>query len=107
MTSSEAINLVVAIMLWAPLSVFVTQAIKRASWPDGAKALLAVACAGAVAIAGTYVSGDLLGIIGGWGSLTSTGVIAYAGVVYAAAVVWYKAYFSGTDYMKALGDWPS
>jgi hypothetical protein len=106
MSSTEVASLLAAVVLWAPASVFVTQAIKRASWPDGAKAVLAVVCAALVGVAGSYVSGALLGVVHGWGSLTSEQVIAYAGVVYASATVWYHTYFAGTDYMKALAAWP-
>jgi len=103
---NEIINLLAAIILWAPLSVLLTQAIKRASWQDGVKAVIALICATVVGIAGTWVSGDLLGLIDDWGSLTAEQVIAYVGIVYAAATVWYKAYFAGTGWMQRLAEWP-
>lgn len=107
MTTDQIIALVVALILWAPLSVFLTQAIKRCGWPDGVKAVLALVCATIVGLAGTWVTGDLLGLIGDWGTLTATQIIAYVGIVNAAATIWYKTYFGGTSYMKSLGNWPS
>jgi hypothetical protein len=103
---SELVNLLVMVVLWAPLSVVLTQALKRVGWPTAVKAVLAIACAALIGIAGTWVSGDLLGLAKVWGDLTATDVVAYVGIVYAAASVWYTSHFGDTDWMKRLAQWP-
>ncbi len=104
---SEIVNLAVAVVLWAPLSVLLTQLIKRVTWSDGAKAAVAVACAAVVGVAGSWVSGDLLGLTTTWGALTATDLIAYAGIVYASASLWYQTYFGAKDFMARLAMWPA
>lgn len=99
---NEIIALAVAVILWAPLSVALAQLLKRVSWPDGVKALVSVVAAVIVGVASTWPTGELLGIVGSWGELTSAQIIAYAGVVFAAAQLWYHTYLAGVPWMKRL-----
>lgn len=101
----EWINLIVAIVVAAPVSILIAQVLKKAAWADGAKAVLAtIVCVG-VGVAQTWIAGDLLGLIGRWGTLTATDVLAWAGAVFAAAQIEYQAYFKGQPWMVKLGEW--
>lgn len=106
MTLTQIANLLVALILWAPISVVITQTIKRSGWGKATQTVCAFLVAVLVAVAGTWVSGDLLGLMDSWGELTSAQVIAYAGVVFASASVWYQAYFGRLDWMAKLAEWP-
>lgn len=105
MSGYELINLIVAIIIAAPVSIVIAQAIKRIGWPGGVKAVLALVVCGAVGVAQTWISGDLLGLINGWGDLTSAGVIAWTLAVYAAATIEYKVYFASQPWMGKLAVW--
>ncbi|MCL5942185.1 MAG: hypothetical protein M1325_01435 [Actinobacteria bacterium] len=64
---------------------FVIQWIKRASWSDATKELLAWVVCGVGAVAATWVTGDLLGLIQSWGSLSAAQIVAYLAVIRAGA----------------------
>ena len=106
MSTLEIINLIAAIIVAAPLSIVIAQALKRSSWPGGVKAVLALAVCLGVGIAQTWIAGDLLGLIRSWGELTAADVIAWAGVVWAAAQIEYHAFFADSPWMLRLGEWP-
>jgi hypothetical protein len=107
MSPREWISLLVALILWAPLSVFIVQALKGFTWPDGVKAALSLVVCALVGIAGTWVNGSLLGILAAWGhGLTAQTLLVYIGTVYALAQIEYQAYFKALTWMTALGIWP-
>lgn len=105
MSGQEIINLVVAIIVAAPASILIVQALKRVGWPVAVKTILSVAVCIAVGLAQTWITGDLLGLLSDWGDLTSAQVIAWALAVYAAAQVEYRVYFAGLPWMGRLAEW--
>lgn len=106
MSWQEIVNLIAAVLISGPLAVIIVQVLKREFWPSWARAVLGLVVALLVGVAQTWVSGDLLGLIHAWGSLTSAQVIAWAAAVYAASQVWYHTYLGGTGWMVGLGLWP-
>jgi hypothetical protein len=107
MSPLEILNLIAAIVVAAPLSIFIAQLLKRPKWHTGVKALLAFCVCIAVGVAQTWIAGTLLGLIGSWGELTSAQVIVWAGAVYVAATIEYHAYFAYLPWVVDLGTWPN
>ena len=106
MAWNEVINLIAAIVIAAPVSIVIAQLLKQSHWPDGANAALAGIVCVVVGIAQTWISGDLIGLIDKWGSLTANDVILWCAPVWAAAQVEYHAFFAEFPFMEKLGLWP-
>jgi hypothetical protein len=65
-----------------------------------------VVCA-AVALAQSWLAGDVLHIARSWGNLTATEAVAYVGGVYAVANAEYHLLFAEAEWMHALRLWPT
>lgn len=87
------------------VAAFLVQLLKRASWPSWVKLVLSIVMAGVVGIASAWLTGDVLGFIGYWGSLTAEQVVTFATLVYGIAATWYRFYFKDATWAKSLGDW--
>ena len=106
MSTTEIINLLAAIIVSPVIYLLIAQAIKRPQWPPVAKAILAVVVSAAVAIAQSWISGDLQAMIESWGTLTAAQVLGYWGLIYASGQIIYNA-IGGTDRMIGLREWPT
>lgn len=106
MSTTEIVNLIVAIIVTPTIYLLLAQLIKRPEWPPLAKAALAIALSGMVAIAQSWISGDLQVLINGWGALTAAQVLGYWGVIYASGQLIYNA-IGGSRFMEQLGEWPT
>jgi hypothetical protein len=106
MSSLEWINLVCAIVISAPLASIVAQAIRRAAWSSGLTFCIVSLVCLAAGGAQTWVAGDLLGLIQGWGNLTVEKALAYWALIYASGQVIYKT-IGGTKPMISLREWPA
>lgn len=102
MQIGQLVNLTVTLVVSAPLSVIIAQAVKRSSWRAGTKATVAAVVCMVVGVAQTYAAGSLLGLIGSWGTLTTAQVATWASAVWAAAHIEYNAYFKFTGWMGRL-----
>ncbi len=105
MSATEIINLIAAIIVSPVVYLLLAQLIKRPEWSPLAKAALAIALSGIVAIAQSWITGDLGALIASWGSLTAAQVLAYWGIVYASGQVLYNA-VGGREFMIKLAQWP-
>ena len=105
MSTVEIINLIAAVIVSPAVYMLVVQLLKRPEWPPLAKALAAIVVSGIVAIAQSWISGDLGALIDDWGALTATRVIAYWALIYASGQAIYNA-IGGNKLMAKLGEWP-
>lgn len=105
MSAVEIVNLIAAIIVSPVVYLFLAQLIKRPEWPPLAKAVLAIALSGIVAVAQSWISGDLAELIDNWGSLTAAQALGYWGIVYATGQVIYNA-IGGREFMIRLAEWP-
>jgi len=105
-SDTEIVTLIATLATTGWLVMFVTQAIKRPSWPSWVKLLLAFVVSGIFGVASAWMSGSVLDITAHWGSLTAADVLAFGAVVYAAAATCYHIYFGDTSWMKGLAAWP-
>jgi hypothetical protein len=109
MALTEIITLIATIVVAGWFSAFITQAIKQVKWPSSLKLLLSGIVAGLVALAASWLSGDLLGFVTLWGTggLTAQEVIVYFSGVFASAATWYRFYFKDATWAENLALWPS
>jgi len=104
----EIVTLVASILVAGWFSAFITQAIKQATWPSSAKLALSGVVAAAVAIATSWLAGDLLDFVTIWqgGGLTAEQVMVYFTGVFASAATWYRFYFKDAAWAENLLKWP-
>jgi len=98
MSATEIITLVCLILVTGAVTTFVFEAIKR--WlpaNDGLRSLAAWAFSILLALAGTWLAGDVLGILGKWrdGSLSAQDLFLYGNGVAVAANILYQTYYKG------------
>lgn len=93
MSWQEVVTLVAMLLVAGPLASFIIQQIKRRAWTDATKALLAWAVSIAVGLAGAWLAGDILGLIGKWGELTAADLIAAGTVVWTGATGFFYAVY--------------
>lgn len=93
MSIVELISLVAMILLAGGVSSRLVELIKGAAWSGRAKWLVSVALSIAVGLATSWLAGDVLGLIAGWGSLTAAETFAFLGAVYATANGFYALWF--------------
>lgn len=96
MSSLEAINLLAAFVVCGPFASVATQLVKRSHWETRSRFAVAVMLSIAVGLAEVWLTGDVLGLAGTWGHLTTTNVAATAGCVFASSSAFYKLYFGDT-----------
>lgn len=106
MTTTEIITLVATVLVSPAVYLFIVQLIKRPDWHPLFKAALAIVVSGAVAIAQTWITGDLQNVIASWGTLTAAEIVAYWGVIYASGQIVYNA-IGGAEFMQKLREWPT
>jgi len=106
MQLTELVLLIALVLTAGWFGAFITQAIKRPSWPSSVKLVLALVVSVFVGVASAYIAGDVFGLIAQWGQLTAADVMAFAAIVYTAASVWYHKYFKDVDWAKTLAAWP-
>lgn len=106
MSTTEVINLLAAIVVSPVIYLLAAQLIKRPEWSPLAKAALAIALSGIVAIAQSWITGDLQALVGNWGALTAAQLLGYWGLIYASGQIIYNA-IGGTWFMQQLREWPA
>lgn len=98
MKATEIITLVALILTTGALVSVAYQGIKKL-FPDNnaARCALAWVFSVLVALAESWLAGDVLGLIGSWtdGSLTAQQLFAYGTGIFAASQVWYNGYYKG------------
>lgn len=98
MKATEVITLVALILTTGGLVSVVFQALKKYA-PDNnaARCVLAWVFSVLVALAESWLAGDVLGLIGSWtdGSLTAQQLFAYGTGIFAASQVVYNGYYKG------------
>ena len=102
MHTDQIINLVATVLVAGPLAMALAQAIKRDHWPEQINMPLAFVVCAAVALAQSWLAGDVLHIAHAWGSLSATEVVAYVTGVYAVANAEYHLLFAGSPWMLRL-----
>lgn len=109
MSAYEVITLVAMIIASGWLSAWATQALKQAGWRSSVKLLVSGGVALAIAFAGSWLSGELQGVIDLWasGSLTAEQVFTYFVTIFTASQAWYLAAFRGTPWAENLLKWPN
>lgn len=98
MKATEIITLVALILVTGSLVTVVFQALKTYLPENNAvRAIAAWAFSVLVALAESWLAGDVLGLIGSWqqGTLTADVIFAYGSGVFAAATATYNAYYKG------------
>lgn len=102
MSGLEWVNVLASVLVAAPVAMVIAQAIKRDHWSERVNMPLAFVVCAAVALAQSWLSGNVLHLTQAWGSLTSTQLFAYVAGVYAAANAEYHVLFAGSDWMLSL-----
>ena len=104
MDPTEIVTLVCLILVTGAVTTFVFELIKK-KLPanDGVRSLAAWAFSVVLALAGTWLAGDVFGILGMWhdGSLTAQDLFLYGNGVAVAANIIYQSYYKG---LKPLVD---
>lgn len=98
MSTTEIVTLVAMILVTGGLASVVFQALKK--WlpeNNAARSILCWAFCVVVALAESWLAGDVLGLIGSWkeGTITAAQLFAYGSGVFAAATAVYNAYYKG------------
>ena len=101
------LNLAATLLVSGPLAMLAAQAIKRDTWGERLNMALAFVVSAFVALAQSWLAGDILHIAHAWGSLTSTEVVAYVAGVYAVANAEYHVLFADAKWMRKLLLWPA
>jgi hypothetical protein len=98
MTASQVITLIALILVSGGVTTFLFEKLK-AWFPtnDALRSALAYILAAVVALAGSWVAGDVLGVIGSWraGTLDAWQLFAYINGIAAASTALYNAYYKG------------
>ena len=98
MSAAEIITLVALILTTGALVSVVFQALKKyLPENNAARAILAWIFCVIVALAESWLAGDVLGLIGSWeaGTLTAETIFAYGSGLFAAATAVYNGYYKG------------
>jgi hypothetical protein len=98
----EWVNVLASVLVAAPVAMVIAQAIKRDHWSERVNMPLAFVVCAAVALAQSWLAGDVLHIAHAWGSLSATEVVAYVTGVYAVANAEYHLLFAGSSWMLRL-----
>ena len=106
----EIVTLIATLLTAGWVSAFLTQLIKRESWPSSAKLILSMVLAALVGLAAAWLSGDVTHFVTLWksGTLTATEVLTFGALVFASAQVWYHQFWSapGQLWAQKLGAFP-
>lgn len=98
MNATEIITLVALILTTGALVSVVFQALKKyIPENNAARAVLCWAFCIVVALAESWLAGDVLGLLGSWqaGTMTAGQLFAYGSGLFAAATAVYNAYYKG------------
>lgn len=98
MIATEIITLVALILATGGLVTVVFQALKNYLPENNAVRAIAAWCFSiVVALAESWLAGDVLGLIGSWqeGTMTAEAIFAYGSGLFAAATAIYNAYYKG------------
>lgn len=108
MESIEWINLLAMVLVAGWFSAFVVQAIKRPAWPSWVKLLLSALVAFGVALASSWLNGDLWKLVELWkqDALMANEIIAFFTLIFTSAATWYRFYFKDAGWAETLGKWP-
>lgn len=90
MSTTEVISLLAMLLVTGGGAAYLIQWIKRASWGSRPKWLLSISISAVFGLASSWLAGDVLGLIEGWGSLTAVDVFAYLSATYATAIAFYE-----------------
>ena len=93
MSVTEALTLLAMLLVSGGIASWLVERLKRAHWSARTKYLLALGLSAVVGLATAWLAGDVLGLIGAWGELTASQVLAFLGGVYAAASGFYALWF--------------
>jgi hypothetical protein len=93
MSAGEVVTLLATLLVSGGIASWLVERLKRAHWSPRAKYLLALGLSAAVGLATAWLAGDVLGLVGSWGELTASQVLAFLGGVYAAASGFYAVWF--------------
>ena len=102
MSTNEILNLIAVFILSGFVSMVIVNILKGARWPDWLKMTLTLVVCALVGTAQAWVSGDILGLIEGWGALTAWDIILVAGVAFAGATAFYQVHFKRSPWMAKL-----
>ncbi len=106
MTGSQIITLIALILVSGGLTTFIFERLKKwAPLNDGLRSILAYILSAAVALAGSWVAGDALHVIGSWraGTLDAWQLFAYINGIAAASTALYNAWYKGIKPLMAAG----
>ena len=96
MTASQIAMLIATILVSGAVSSGLVQLIKR-YLPDsnGVRRIAAYVLAVVVALAGSYIGGNLLGLVESlrFGSLTAADALAFGTAIWVSAEAWYRLWF--------------
>ena len=95
-------NLAAIVLVSGPVAMIVAQAIKQDHFSERINMPLAFVVCAAVALAQSWLAGDVLHIAHAWGSLSATEVVAYVTGVYAVANAEYHLLVAGSPWMLRL-----
>ncbi len=98
----DLVGIIALMIVSGFFTTVVVQILKQAKWSARIKQALAVAVSVLVGLATVWLAGDVLGLINGWGHLTSADVWAVMVSVYTAANIWYKSILQKAGFMDRL-----
>jgi H+/Cl- antiporter ClcA len=105
----EILTFIATILVAGWFSAFITQALKQQKWPSSLKLILSAVIAGIIALAASWLTGDLLNLVTIYksGGLTSSELMVYFTGVFTAGATWYKFYMRDVAWAQNLANWPS
>lgn len=102
----ELVNFAAAVLLAGLLSFIATLLVKQTSWPAWVSLALSYVIAFLFALATAWVNGDVLHIIGAWGSITGQELFTFTMAIWTTATGWYWIVFKDAGWANRLGVWP-
>lgn len=108
MKLTEVVTLLATILTAGWLSAFLTQALKQQRWPSSLKLVLSAVIAGLVALAASWLSGDVLHFVTIYksGTLTAGEAMVFFTAVFTSGATWYRFYFKDATWAQNLALWP-
>jgi hypothetical protein len=106
---SEILTFIATILIAGWFSAFITQILKQQKWPSSLKLILSAVIAGIIALAASWLTGDLLNIVTIYksGGLTASELMVYFTGVFTAGATWYNFYMKNAVWAQNLALWPS
>ena len=105
----QIVTLIATLLVSGWVAAFITQALKRASWPSWTKLGLSMIVAALVGLATAWLSGDVTRFVTLWksGGVTADQFLTFATLIWVSASTWYRFWLKDATWARTLGAWPT